>query len=68
MDDPTVRYAFLGTDPVTGGSFYAALLDFQNPSPSTHLYAGLLPDGRRLWVPARAKPSLIRRVLQTGHF
>jgi len=50
VDDPTARYAFLGTDPVTGGSFYASLPDYQNPSPGTHLYAGLLPDGRRLWV------------------
>ncbi len=66
--DPSARYTALGTDPVTGGSFYAALPEYANPLPGSHLYAGMLPDGRRLWVPAKAQPSLIRRVLQNGKF
>jgi hypothetical protein len=64
--DPSARYTFLGNDPATGGPFYAALFEYANPLPGSHLYAGQIPDGRRLWVPAGAQPAAIRRVLQTG--
>jgi hypothetical protein len=52
---------------VTDGPFYAALAEYANPLPGSHLYAGMLPDGRRLWVPAGAQPAAIRRVLKTGN-
>jgi hypothetical protein len=64
--DPSARYTFLGNDPATGGPFYAALPEYANPLPGSHLYAGMLPDGRRLWVPKDAQPAAIRRALQTG--
>jgi hypothetical protein len=64
--DPAARYTALGTDPATGGNFYAALPEYANPLLTSHLYAGMLPDGRRLWVPKDADPAAIRRVLQTG--
>jgi hypothetical protein len=56
----------LGPDPATGLNFYVALPEYSNPLPGSHLYAGLVPDGRRLWVPAQAQPAAIRRALQTG--
>jgi hypothetical protein len=64
--DPSARYTALGPDPATGGNFYAALQVYSNPLPGSHQYAGLIPDGRRLWVPKDAQPAAIRRVLQTG--
>jgi hypothetical protein len=64
--DPSARDTFLGNDPVTSGPFYAALAEYANPLPGSHLYAGMLSDGRRLWVPKDAQPAAIRRALQTG--
>ena len=64
--DPSARYTSLGTDPATGGSFYKAQAEYSNPLPGSHLYAGMLPDGLRLWVPKDAQPAAIRRALKTG--
>jgi hypothetical protein len=64
--DPSARYTSLGPDPATGENFYVALPEYANPLIISHLYAGLIPDGRRLWVPRAAQPSAIRRALQTG--
>jgi hypothetical protein len=64
--DPSARYTSLGPDPAGGGDFYSALFEYSNPLPISHLYAGMLPDGNRLWVPKEAQPAAIRRALQTG--
>jgi hypothetical protein len=64
--DPSARYTSLGADPATGGLFYVALAEYANPLPGSHLFAGMVPDGRRLWVPKNAQPAAIRRALQTG--
>jgi hypothetical protein len=64
--DASARYTSLGPDPAGNGNFYVALAEYANPLPGSHLYAGTVPDGRRLWVPKNAQPAAIRRALQTG--
>ena len=64
--DPSARYTNIGSDPATGGPFYVATYEYSNPLPGSHLYAGQVPDLRRLWVPKNAQPAAIRRALQTG--
>jgi hypothetical protein len=66
-DDASARYTTIGSDPNTGSPFYIALPGYTNPLPGSYLFAGFVPDGRRLWVPAAAQPAAIRRALATGH-
>jgi hypothetical protein len=67
-DPAMIHAAYVGTDPLTGSSFLAGVTDEGNPEPSIYLAAGFLMTGpfagRRLWAPARALPSAIRRVLR----
>lgn len=67
-DDPSSRYTNLGFDPVSGDPFYEALSIYCNPLPGSHLFAGLRPNGNRLWVPKTAQPWAIRFLLTGGSF
>lgn len=61
-----------------GMGFYVGEQAFQNPLPSSTLYAGDVQNpyallgswaiyGYRVWAPRDADPAVIRRVLKTGH-
>jgi len=73
--DPSARYFPLAV--TDGGSFYAGLQEYGNPSPGSHTCAGTIAvgasatygsdvSGMTLWVPRSALPALIRRILATG--
>lgn len=64
---PDARYVSLGcetcgTDP-NAAPAYAGLAQYHNPLPGSHLYAGNLPNGMRLWIQSGASPQVIRYLL-----
>lgn len=62
---PDARYVSLGSesnDPNVA-PHYAGLAQYHNPLPGSHLYAGNIPNGMRLWVQRGAAPNVIRYLL-----
>jgi hypothetical protein len=69
-----MRYTYLGIDPKaeknysqTEWYYNDGLPEYPNPRPQTHLFAGWLANGKRLWAPFKGTPDSIRRVLNGEH-